>query len=253
MYVVDGTEYTLMGRDWLNAVPLTTSRSEFRTVSGDEQVHRLSEIVQKHPKLFDDELGKVTHMKAKIELKEGAEPIRTKPHRVPYAMTVGVEKELERLQKSGVLTPIKYSEWSSGVVAVPKRDGSVRLCGNYKNTVNPALKHVAPPNINVDDILANLSGGSTFSKLDLAHAYNQLELEEESKKYLVLSTHKGLFQQNRLVFGITTAPAIWQNAIEGVLQGIPGVQIYLDDILITGRTQEEHMKNLNVVLTRLEE
>ena len=93
----------------------------------------------------------------------------------------------------------------------------------------------------------------TFSKLDLAHAYTQMELDDQSKQYLVLSTHKGLFQQNRLVFGITTAPAIWQNAIDQVLQGLPGVQVYLDDILVTGRWQEEHLRNLDAVLKRLEE
>lgn len=120
-----------------------------------------------------------------------------------------------------MLTPVSHSEWGTSIVAVPKKDGSVRLCGNYKNTINPLLKPVAPPAINVDDILANLCGGVVFSKLDLAHAYNQMELDESSKQFLTL------FQQNRLVVGITTAPAIWQSAIEQVLQGLPGVQVYL--------------------------
>ena len=106
---------------------------------------------------------------------------------------------------------------------------------------------------NVEVILANLSGGSTFSKLDLAYYYNQLELRRKIKEVLGKKTHKGLFQQNRLVFGITAAPTIWQNALEGVMQGLPGVQIYLDDILITGQTQDEHMNNLDVVLTGLKE
>lgn len=148
---------------------------------------------------------------------------------------------------------MSHSEWGSSIVAVEKKDGSVRICRNYKNTLNPVLKPVAPPPINVEDILANLCGGVAFSKLDLAHAYNQMEVEEDSKQFLTLSTHKGLFQQNRLVFGITTAPAIWQAAIEQVLQGLPGVQVYLDDILVTGRTKEEHLKNLDQVLTRLRE
>ena len=101
----------------MNVVPLNwkpLTRSESRTVYGDHQVPRLNEIVQKHPKLFDDELGEVTHMEATIELKEGAEPMRTKPHRVPYAMQEGVEKKMERLQKSDVLTPIEYGECIQG-------------------------------------------------------------------------------------------------------------------------------------------
>ena len=114
---------------------------------------------------------------------------------------------------------------------MPKKNGAIRLCGNYKTTVNPQLKTVSSPNINIDDILADLAGGVKLSKLDLANAYNQMEFSHESREYLTIATHNGLFRQNRLVFGITRARALWQNAIEKVLQGLPGVNIYLDDIL----------------------
>ena len=83
--------------------------------------------------------------------------------------------------------------------------------------------------------------------------YNQIELSEESKKVLTLSTHKGLFQQNWLVFGITTAPAQFQSCMERVLQGLPYVRLYLDDILVSGTSVENHAENLERVLTRLEE
>ena len=91
--------------------------------------------------------------------------------------------------------------------------------------------------MNIGDILADLVGGVKFSKFDLVNAYNHMEVSEESREYLTIATHNGLFRQNRLVFGITTAPAIWQNAIEKVLQGLPGVKVYLDDILVSGRTE----------------
>lgn len=98
-----------------------------------------------------------------------------------------------------------------------------------------------------------MAGGKTFSKLDLAHVYQQLELDEESKKLVVINTQKGLFRYNRLPFGISAAPAIFQRTIEGVLQGIPHVCVYLDDILISGITEDDHLKNLDTVLTRLEQ
>ena len=69
-------------------------------------------------------------------------------------------------------------------------------------------------------------------------------MTEESKKYLTINTHKGLFQYNRLVFGITSCLAIWQRAIDQVLQGVPDTQCILDDIIITGKTDEEHLENL---------
>ena len=106
---------------------------------------------------------------------------------------------------------------------------------------------------NIDDILADLAGGVKFSKLDLANVYDQMEVSEESREYLTITTHNGIFRQNRLVFGITMAPAIWQNAIEKVLQGLPGVKVYFDDILVSGRTESEHLSKLGRVFERLTE
>ena len=77
---------------------------------------------------------------------------------------------------------------------MPKKNGPIRLCGNYKTSVNPQLKTVSPPNIHFVDILADLAGGAKFSKLDLAKAYNQMEVSEDSRQYLTISTHNGLFQ-----------------------------------------------------------
>lgn len=79
-----------------------------------------------------------------------------------------------------------------------------------------------------------------------------MEMEESSRKYLTINTHKGLYQYSRLVFGITSAPAIWQRAMDQVLQGLPGTQCYLDDI-VTGQDDDTHLANLDAVLTRLEE
>ena len=105
----------------------------------------------------------------------------------------------------------------------------------------------------IEEIFANLAGGQKFTKIDLAKAYLQMEVKEEHKKYLTINTFNGLYQYERLVYGIASAPAIWQRAMDQVLQGIPYTQCYLDDTIITGRTDEEHLKNLDLVLTRLEE
>ena len=104
----------------------------------------------------------------------------------------------------------------------------------------------------VEDLFANLSGGRTFTKIDLSQAYQQIPMEEESQKYVVINTHKGLFKYTRLLFGVSSAPGIFQRVMEGLLQGIPRVVVYLDDILITGTTDKEHIQALNEVLTRLE-
>ena len=96
-----------------------------------------------------------------------------------------------------------------------------------------------------------MSGGKSFTKLDLAHAYQQIPLDEEAKEYTMINTHKGLYRYNRLRFGVAAAPLIFQRTMENILQGLPHVCIYIDDILVIGATTEEHLRNLEEVLTRL--
>ena len=91
-----------------------------------------------------------------------------------------------------------------------------------------------------------------FTKLDMSQAYMQLLLEEESKQYVVINTHCGLFKYHCLPFGISSAPGIFQRTMENLLQGIPNVVVYINDILVTGATEQEHLKTLEEVLNRLE-
>lgn len=104
-------------------------------------------------------------------------------------------------------------------------------------TVNLALHINQYPLPKPEDLLAMLAGGQKFSKLDLSQAYQQLLQEEESKKYTTINMHKGLYQYSRLPFGIASAPAIFQKTMDTILQGIPHVICYIDDILVTGASQ----------------
>ena len=155
--------------------------------------------------------------------------------------------------EAGVIEPVQFADWAAPIVPVLKQDRSVQICGDYKVTVNRAAKTDSFPLPRIDDLFASLTGEQTFSKLNLANAYQQFELDEESKKLVVINTQRGLFRYNRLPLGVSAAPAIFQRTIESVLRGIPGTCVYLDDILITGKTEQEHLLNLDTVLTTLEE
>uniref|UniRef100_A0A5S6QE65 Reverse transcriptase domain-containing protein n=1 Tax=Trichuris muris TaxID=70415 RepID=A0A5S6QE65_TRIMR len=99
--------------------------------------------------------------------------------------------------------------------------------------------------------LHTLNGGKKFSKLDLSDAYLQVELDDESKKLVVINTQKGLYRYNRLPFGVKSAPLIFQKVMDTTFTGITGTAAYLDDIIITGRSDEEHMDTLEMVSFRL--
>lgn len=101
-------------------------------------------------------------------------------------------------------------------------------------------------------MLSKLENGKIFSKIDLAHAYQQVDLEEESKELTTINMHKGLFRYNRLSFGIASAPGLFQGLIEKILTDSNGVVIYFDDILVFGKILAEHNNNLEKVLGRLE-
>ena len=147
---------------------------------------------------------------------------------------------------------MNQSEWAAPIVAVPKSDGRIRICGDYKVTVNPHIEPDRHPLPKPDDLFASLSGGKKFTKIDLSHAYLQMMLDDESKKFMVINTHKGLYQYTRMPFGISSAPAIFQRVMDTILQGLSNVLCYLDDILITGATDQEHICNLEEVLKRLQ-
>ena len=203
--------------------------------------------------MFADELGYLQETEAHLYVDPTAQPKFYKARPVPYALRGKVEAELDRLQRQGVIEPVQFADWAAPIVPVVKLDGTIRICGDYKVTVNRVAKTDAYPLPRIEVIFASLSKGKLFTKLDLAHAYQQVPMATESKKYTTVNTTKGLFQYNRLPFGVASAPAIFQRTMETVLQVIPNVCVYLDDILVTGATDEEHLQTLDHVLSRLED
>ena len=204
--------------------------------------------------LFQPGLGTLKGCKAKIHVDSTATHKFCKVRPVPYAMHIRIEEELERLTEEGIVEPIQFSEWAAPVVPVLKSDReSIRLCGDFKMTVNQIAKPDQCPIPRLEDLFSTLAGGKTFTKLDMSQAYQQIKLDEESKPYVVINTHKGLFRYNQLPFGVSAAPAIFQRVMESLLQGIDGVVVYLDDILVMGRTDVEHLATLEKVLDRMEQ
>ena len=251
LLVVAGRGPSLMGRDWL--YKLKPNLGIFHTYIHVGMDNHIQELLSRHSELFKDELGLVKGVTVKLYVDPSATPRFFRPRSVPHALRGRVEQELERLEKTGIIEAIKFSDWATPVVPLVKGDGSIRICGDYKVTINRVAIVESYPLPRIDDLLAELAKGKVFSKLDMAHAYLQLQLDEDSRKLATISTHKGLFCYNRLPFGVSSAPAIFQRTMEGILKGIPYVHAYIDDILVTRISESEHLQILEQVLTRLEE
>ena len=164
-----------------------------------------------------------------------------------------MEQKLDRLEKAGVLERVDHSDWAAPIVTVLKKNGQVRICGDYKVTVNPVLVVDTYPLPRPEDLVATLAGGKYFSMLDLSHAYNQVVLNDDARHFLTINTHRGLYRYTRLPFGVASAPSVFQKATDQILQGIDDILCYLDDILVSGKTEKEHLENLQKVFQRLQE
>ena len=134
-----------------------------------------------------------------------------------------------------------------------KKDGTIRVCGDFKLTVNQATLTRVYPLLRIDELFTSLSGGTTFSMLDLSHAYNQLLLDEGAQELTTINTHKGLYKYTRLPFGVASGPVIFQQTMKTLLKDLPLTCVYIDDILVAGKTSQEHLNNLAAVLNRLQE
>ena len=234
LVVVDGQGPCLLGRDLISSLQLSQFKlSDINKVKVDGK----SEWVKKHPQLFASGLGCLKDQKFSIQVDPNVLPKFCKPRPVPYSLREGVEKALDKLVGEGTITPVTHSDWAAPIVPVVKTDGSIRICGDYKLTVNNAALRDTYPIPRLEDLFSSLAGGVIFSKLDMSQAYAQLCLDDQSKKYTVINTSKGLFEYNRLCFGVSSAPGIFQRAMEELLRNIPGVFCYLDDILVSANDE----------------
>lgn len=261
LYVLKTAGPALLGREWLRKIHLDWHSIKALNISTGLKSsnscsdQRLSQLLKANAQVFEKGIGKLKNIQAKIELDKDATPRFHKARPVPYALRPKIDAELQSLETSGILSKVDWSDWATPIVPVIKKGktGAVRICGDFKVSINPVLHTVQYPLPRIEDIFSSLAGGEKFSKIDLSQAYLQMEVEESSRKFLTINTHKGLYQYNRLVFGVASAPAIWQRAMDQVLHDIPRTQCYLDDILVTGRDDNEHFQNLSKVLTRLNE
>ena len=175
-------------------------------------------------------------------------PVKQPERRVPFSLRSKVRELTWKMLNQGVIQP-SSSPWASSIVLVAKKDGSTRFCVDYRK-LNMITKPDVFPLSRIDDSLDLLAGTQFFSTLDLASWYWQVGTEANSREKTAFTTQEGLFVTP---IGLCNAPATFQRLMENVLTRLAREKciVYLDDILVMGKTFEEHLNNLREVFVRL--
>ena len=194
--------------------------------------------------LADHELGEVDVVEHKIKMKEH-KPFWTPPRRLPYVLQAELELELNRLLSSGCIKP-SSSPYASGLVLVCKKDGTLRVCVDYRGIKKDTVPDCFPiPQI--DDLIDTVGHcqGRVFTTLDLMKRYHQIRMHPESKDKTAFTCHMGHFQYRRMPFGLTNTPATFQRLMSQLFCGKAWdfVFVYLDDLLIVSKSVQEHLEH----------
>ena len=221
---------------------LTTEKQSLKT-----------ELKKTFPEIFAARLGKCTKTAAKFKLIDNAQPVFKKKRNVPFASLEKINKELDRRVKTGILSKVEFSQWAAPTVYIKKKSKEIRVCADFSTGLNAVLRDYHYPLPSPEEVFTKLNGGKIFSKVDLSDAYLQIPVEENSSNLLCINTHRGLFKFERLPFGIKVAPAIFQEVMDTMLDGLDFAIAYLDDIIIISKSKEQQREHVRRVFSRIQE
>lgn len=256
LYVVERESPPILGREWIHKLGINLQSSakiqEDNEAVGTYNIESLNaDIFRKYNDIFEPIVGMIPNVECNLRLKEEAKPVYFKPRPVPYALYNKTKEEIDSLICQGILEKTEHSEWGTPLVIVPKPNKSIRICADYKVTVNSQLHDSRYPIPRIEDIFSKQRNGKYFCVLDLHKAYLHLALDSDSQKIATISTPWGTYLVKRLFMGIKTAPNLFHKAIDQILHDLDGTVAYFDDILITGNTLEECYRRLIQCLDRL--
>ena len=217
----------------------------------DFDVSQVGVLKMEYPKVFSDLPGRTDLCTLKIDTGD-APPIALRPYRPPDKMREGVRQEVDRMLEMGVAEP-SHSPWASPIVPVPKKDGSLRICVDYRRLNGITVADPYYMNT-LEEILEKVGNSGCLSKLDLSKGFYQIGVDQEAKEKTAFITPFGKYAFNRMPFGLKNAPAVFQRMMEEVLRGCYDYSSpYIDDILVFSKNGVEHVQHLRNVLTALGE
>ncbi|KAJ8364750.1 hypothetical protein SKAU_G00135810 [Synaphobranchus kaupii] len=206
---------------------------------------------QQWPSLFSG-LGCLSAFNHQPLLNPDVRPVIQPLRCISLALRNAVSEELQKLLQDGLIEPVNASPWISNLVIAKKKSGGLRVCVDLR-AVNKAVIPDKYPLPTVEELTTQFYGATTFSKLDLRQGYLQVPLHPDSHNLTAFVSHAGVFRYARMPFGLSSAPSCFQKIMSTIFTGIPGVVIYLDDIVVHGPTPALNDEHLHQVLTLNEE
>ena len=253
--VFDGKGASLLGKETaqkLGVLKVGLSHKLIGSVDEPKKSMMKPELKEEFKGLYLG-LGKLKDKKVKLHVKPNVKPVVQTARGIPFSLRPKVEKKIAELEELDIIKRAEGpTSFVSPIVVVPKpnRD-DIRLCIDM-HQANQAVERERFPMPTVEETLTEMNGARVFSKLDLNMGFHQIELDEDSRPITTFATHIGLFRYKRLMFGVASAPEIYQHTIQNLLCNCEGARNMTDDIIIYADSVEEHDKRLDKVLSTLQ-
>lgn len=221
--------------------------------SSDLEEIRRDPIAREYLDLFSG-VGKMENASYAISLRAGTQPyVLGTARRVPFPLYDKVHKELQRMLQFGVIQEVSEpTSWCSPMVAVPKGDGTVRICVDY-TSLNESVQREHYQLPLAEEIFVKVKGAKFFTTLDAAAGFWQIPLAPSSSELTTFITPFGRYRFTRLPFGLSSGPEVFHKVMQEMLRGIEGTDCFIDDVLVWGATSEEHDRRLCQVLSMFRE
>jgi len=208
-------------------------------------------MLDKHAKMWDGSLGDIKATEHRIDLKPDTNLVRAAPYRMGPTRRQLASEEINKMLAKGVIEPAT-SEWASPIVLVPKKDGQLRFCVDYRK-LNELTVTDAYPLPRMDDCMDSLGDAAVFTTLDCNFGYWQIPVAERDRDATTFTSHMGTYRFTRMPFGLKNAPATFQRALDIILSGVrwQTCLIYLDDVIVFSKTHDDHILHVDQVLELL--
>eukprot|EP00105_Crassostrea_gigas_P025126 XP_011445603.1 PREDICTED: uncharacterized protein LOC105341021 isoform X2 [Crassostrea gigas] len=213
-----------------------------------DQLETAKSLCDSFSDVFTDIPGMTNLVEHKIVV-TSSEPVRVKPYPIPFSTEKTITEEVQKMLQLNVIEP-SSSPYSAPVVIARKKDGTNRFCIDYRR-LNCATVFDAEPMPSPESIFSKMTGKKFVSKIDLSKGYWQVPMADESKPLTAFSTPSGLYQFRTMPFGLVNAPATFSRMMRKLLQGMNGVENFIDDVIVFTDTFEEHLHILKTVFERL--